>query len=323
MTCWYHTTPSKLCDACMREQAKAAEQAVPAWADMGDAAEVHGSAAIDFAMLDFSGDAKWEQRAVEFTAEKQRDGWLGGVQLQNPEDAVHFGAGLDWGWHVLYPAPGAMVLTEAGEVVPLAGVTVPVPLPPIYQEALNSGRLLRSDPSRPAPQAMTVTSVDTERGVITFSSKPCGCAFCKAPRGTNPGMEVAGLKFIPDPRVKQDQVYVVGGGLESWLPKAGDGASFLGVERSRGIQRALPADVKRTEHRWHRVLEAGCTYGTWRMVMQGGGGPNDALKFDLTATNEHLSDVLEHRGLWHTHVDTLDLLLDERGDVLDARRSRE
>jgi hypothetical protein len=72
VTCWYHSTPSKLCDACMREQAKAAP-AVPAWADMGDAAEVHSSAAIDFAMLDFSGDAKWEQRAAEFTAEKRAE----------------------------------------------------------------------------------------------------------------------------------------------------------------------------------------------------------------------------------------------------------
>jgi hypothetical protein len=57
VNCWYHSTPSKLCDACMREQAKAAP-AVSDWADMGDAPEVHSSAAIDFAMLDFSGDVK-------------------------------------------------------------------------------------------------------------------------------------------------------------------------------------------------------------------------------------------------------------------------
>jgi hypothetical protein len=54
MTCWYHSTPSKLCDACMREQAKAAPaEPTPSFTE--------------------SIAAYWELRAQEFTAEKQRE----------------------------------------------------------------------------------------------------------------------------------------------------------------------------------------------------------------------------------------------------------
>ncbi|HEX6245949.1 MAG TPA: hypothetical protein VFZ61_33720, partial [Polyangiales bacterium] len=80
MTCWYHTTPSKLCDKCMDDERRKAA-AAPVSVSSSKCQCMRCSTGLPHD-LDFSGAEladKWEQRAREFTEEKRRDGWLGTV----------------------------------------------------------------------------------------------------------------------------------------------------------------------------------------------------------------------------------------------------
>jgi hypothetical protein len=173
MTCWYHSTPSKLCDACMREQAKAAPAApTPSFTE--------------------SIAAYWELRAQEFTAEKQREAaqaFLTYLIAFGGPDVHRYRAWVS-GWYT---------------------------------------------PRRPAPQSMTVTAVDSERGAITFSSaaKRLEAECDQAYRD----MLVYGSASMLLDKSTGEVTRLEPSGLESWLPKAGDGASFLSVERTESAVR--------------------------------------------------------------------------------------
>jgi hypothetical protein len=235
MTCWYHSTPSKLCDACMREQAKAApaEPSAPAWADMGDAAEVHGSAAIDFAMLDFSGDAKWEQRAVEFTAEKQAE------KLAAVEALCGFAARMADGERTT-GAP--WVDGHSGHSIDAMRHANPADESLYFKTVYDSG---------PAPEAKcgpvaVVTDIDTERGTITFSSgEALRDLGGMAAASFEPGMEVevAGVRFIPDPRLKQEQAYLVAPPACGCAFCRASRGSYVGFDLGYGDMGALEREV--------------------------------------------------------------------------------
>ena len=237
MTCWYHETPSKLCDKCMDDERRKAA-AAPAPVSVSNKCQCMRCSTGLPHDLDFSGsvldrftslgesDAKWEQRAREFTEEKRAD-LLAFPDLEtylarcDAEDACKalcsFAARMAMRTHV-----------DLGSWT--------------YKDGVLSYRGPVDMSAAKAP-AVTVTSVDREKGVITFSSGSAlrdmsgmGAASFEpsmaVERVVPAGHPLAGFPI--------ESRYVMSGvdrinprGLDAWLPKPSDGASFLGVDRSK------------------------------------------------------------------------------------------
>ena len=233
MTCWYHTTPSKLCDKCMDDERRRLETApvggieylatpvtcaAPGWARVDLPADqsaklpeprIHADQVYvmsqpgfeqHFARLfDAHKDSgppgcecppcadRREQRAVEFTEEKRRDRaerFARGSMYMRPAERDEMRAVQElcgFAARMATPWPG-----------PVATVT---PWVDGHSGHADSMRYVGVDLGHAERSVMTVTSVDREKGVVTFSS---GEAMRPATGMANlvPGMEMEKPRMV-------------------------------------------------------------------------------------------------------------------------------